>query len=130
MGAPLTCAVCSSVLLQCFRSVAPVVLVTVTIILREDEKGISKTRSRGFSRSSSLMPILWPATISGASEELPRGVQRVCPDSGSVSSLSVVLEHSTAEPRVPRTPPSFAASAPSTVVMPPTVGSKPLPVTT
>ena len=100
MGAPLTCALCSSTFSQCFNAVVPVVFVTVTIILRDDENGISNTRSKDFSRSSSLMPTLCPATISGASEEFPLGVHLVTPDSGSVSSFNVVLLHSTADPSV------------------------------
>ena len=44
--------------------------------------------------------------------------------------MRVVLEQSTAEPRVARTPPaSFSGLVAILVVILPTVGSKPLPVT-
>merc|ERR1719199_1623168 len=50
------------------------------------------------------MPIFWPATMSGASEELPLGTHFLIPSFSSISCVSLVSEHSTAEPRVATTP--------------------------
>merc|ERR1719183_3465601 len=56
------------------------------------------------------MPIFWPATMSGASEELPLGTHFLIPSFSSISCVSLVSEHSTAEPRVATTPPALLAS--------------------
>ena len=88
------CAVYSPTGAQCLRMLSPEVLVMVTIILRDDEKGIWYVCGCAFSSASLVMPIFWPATMSGASatmsasEELPLGTHLVLPfSSGSCASL-------------------------------------------
>mmetsp|Transcript_13613 Transcript_13613/g.16507 ORF Transcript_13613/g.16507 Transcript_13613/m.16507 type:complete len:333 (+) Transcript_13613:2387-3385(+) len=102
---------------------------TVSIILREDEKGTSNTLGSSGSKSLLHSPTFPAATIIGASEELPYGTHFVVPSSGSVSSSTRVLQHNTAEARVLTTPGEEAALSPfSAYVILPSVGLNPFPV--
>mmetsp|Transcript_2087 Transcript_2087/g.5213 ORF Transcript_2087/g.5213 Transcript_2087/m.5213 type:complete len:237 (-) Transcript_2087:1239-1949(-) len=110
-------------------SLRPATLATVSIILREEEKGISN--SRGYSlATSSEKPTLRAATMIGASEELPLGSHFSSPVSGSLTFDRVVLQQSTADRRADFTLSSCVASAPVfAFLILPTVGSKPFPST-
>mmetsp|Transcript_81084 Transcript_81084/g.247764 ORF Transcript_81084/g.247764 Transcript_81084/m.247764 type:complete len:538 (-) Transcript_81084:364-1977(-) len=107
----------------------PETSLTVSIILREEENGTSNTRGYA-SATWAPRPIFWAATTIGASEELPRGSYRSSRVSSSVTFSSFVLQHRSAKSNAERTGNSSQALTidPSRVT-PPTVGSKPLPVT-
>mmetsp|Transcript_93289 Transcript_93289/g.301770 ORF Transcript_93289/g.301770 Transcript_93289/m.301770 type:complete len:219 (+) Transcript_93289:787-1443(+) len=66
----------------------------------------------------------------GASDELPLGSHFSSPVSGFLTLERLVLQHSNAASRADRTPTSRLPSTPlPSILMPPTVGSKPLPST-
>merc|ERR1719264_1669748 len=67
--------------------------VTVNIIFREEEKGISSTRLYSLPTFSSK-PTFRAATTMGASDELPFGSHFSSFVSGSTTLLRVVLQHS------------------------------------
>mmetsp|Transcript_58364 Transcript_58364/g.147995 ORF Transcript_58364/g.147995 Transcript_58364/m.147995 type:complete len:237 (+) Transcript_58364:1529-2239(+) len=103
--------------------------VTVSIILRQEEKGISNTRLYSFPMLS-WRPIFRAATTRGASDESPFGSHLSPPVAGSLILLRRVLQHKSAARSMERTDISLLASLPlSSRVTPPTVGSKPLPST-
>mmetsp|Transcript_88418 Transcript_88418/g.254991 ORF Transcript_88418/g.254991 Transcript_88418/m.254991 type:complete len:237 (-) Transcript_88418:566-1276(-) len=110
-------------------SLRPETSQTVSIIFREDENGTSRTR--GYSPAApSAKPTFLAATTMGASEELPRGSYFSSPVSSSRTLHNVVLQQRMAESNAERTARSPAASAPVlALVIPPTEGSKPFPLT-
>mmetsp|Transcript_60045 Transcript_60045/g.168297 ORF Transcript_60045/g.168297 Transcript_60045/m.168297 type:complete len:316 (+) Transcript_60045:377-1324(+) len=110
-------------------SCLPDMSVTVSIIFREDEKGTSMTRWLSEAALPSSKPTFRAATMIGASDELPLGSHLISPLSGSTTLLMVVLQQSTAAYKAERTEISLPASLPWAFLMPPKVGSKPLPVT-
>merc|ERR1719316_96432 len=115
------------------RPACPGALHTVTIILREEENGISRMRLCVSDTSDSQKPSLAAATTIGASDEFPLGDHVVVPSTTSFSSL--VLQQSRPANKVDRTTGSWLAltvpGEPSVFafVKHPTVGSKPFPET-